>query len=922
MTEPGGLTPEQRARLVIDKNLELAGWIIQNRDHINLGAGQGIAVREVPMGDGGYADYLLYVNSKIVGVIEAKKDGVTLAEVHEQALRYAKNLTDRQQVNATTTNNTLPFVYEATSQEMYFTNHYDPQPRQRRIFNIQRPEALAGILRDAVQNPGEGTWRGRVQSIPSTDAYDLRPASRRSVIAIEESLKVDSHSKSLVQMATGAGKTRMAVTEAYRLLKFGGFKRVLFLVDRNNLGDQTIREFRDWTTPDDGRKFTELYNVDKLTAAGLTDSSKVVVSTIQRLWAGIKGDPIPEDDDEQLDGYQPEQVVTAMYSPDLPPEAFDLIIVDECHRSIYGLWRQVLEYFDAHIIGLTATPTKQTLGFFEQNLVSEYTYAESVADGVNVDFDVYRIRTEVSEQGGAIEAGELVKAIDKRTREEKIEQLEEELQYKPTELDRAVTNPNQIRLVIETFRDRLFTEIFPGRTEVPKTLIFAKSDSHAEDIVLMSRQVFGRGNDFAQKITYTAKNAKDLLQKFRNSPDLRIAVTVDMIATGTDVKPLECVFFMRDIRSGTYFEQMKGRGARSIDDATFQTVTPDATHKEKFVIVDAVGVTEHEFVDVTVIDRVKTIPLEKLLERAANHELTQDEAATLAARLARLNRRLTPSEADELDALSGSSLEEITTALVRVTDAEALAEAIAAAPTNPDGTKDEAQAIRDFVQQVAAPIANNPEFRQRILSIHKSHYLYRDEITPDVLIGAGGVPNLDKAREYVTSWKQYLEDNKDEIVAIQMLYSTPQGAQVSYDELRRLIDTIRLPHPEWTPEVIWKAYQLLNKTDKAIQNQVADLVSLVRYTLGVMPELEPFADVVEQRYESWLLTQQQHGAQFTPEQQWWLDNIKNAICTGVSFSVEQLDVNPFTDHGGSMGFSQSFTNPVELLSELNQELSA
>lgn len=922
MTEPGGLTPEQRARLVIDKNLELAGWIIQNRDHINLGAGPGIAVREVPMGDGGYADYLLYINNKIVGVIEAKKDGITLAEVHAQALRYAENLTPGQQGNATTINGRLPFVYEATAQEMYFTNHHDPQPRQRRIFNIQRPEALAGILRDVSQNPGEGTWRGRVQSIPTTDGYDLRPASRRSVVAIEESLKLDSHSKSLVQMATGAGKTRMAVTEAYRLLKFGGFKRVLFLVDRNNLGDQTIREFRDWTTPDDGRKFTELYNVDKLTAAGLTDSSKVVVSTIQRLWAGIKGDPIPEDDDEQLDGYQPDQAVTAMYSPELPPEAFDLIIVDECHRSIYGLWRQVLEYFDAHIIGLTATPTKQTLGFFEQNLVSEYTYAESVADGVNVDFDVYRIRTEVSEKGGVIEAGELVKAIDKRTREEKLEQLEEELQYKPTELDRAVTNPNQIRLVLETFRDRLFTEIFPGRTEVPKTLIFAKSDSHAEDIVLMSRQVFGRGNDFAQKITYTAKNAKDLLQKFRNSPDLRIAVTVDMIATGTDVKPLECVFFMRDIRSGTYFEQMKGRGARSIDDATFQTVTPDATHKEKFVIVDAVGVTEHEFVDVTVIDRVKTVPLEKLLERAANHELTQDDAATLAARLARLNRRLTPSEADELDALSGSSLEEITTALVRVTDADFLADAIAAAPTKPDGTKDEAQAIRDFVQQVAAPIANNPEFRQRILSIHKSHYLYRDEITPDVLIGAGGVPDLDKARDYVKSWKQYLEDNKDEIVAIQMLYSTPQGAQVTYDELRKLIDAIRTPHPEWTPEIIWKAYRLLNKTDKAIQNQVADLVSLVRYTLGVMPELEPFADVVEHRYQSWLLTQQQHGAQFTTEQQWWLDNIKNAICTGVSFSVEQLDVNPFTDHGGSMGFANTFTNPVELLSELNQELSA
>lgn len=918
----GGMSPEQKARAQIDAQLVAAGWQIQDRDSINLQAAQGVAVREVNMGDG-RADYLLYVDKRIVGVIEAKPAGVTLAEVHAQAMRYAESLTAAQKLNAVTVNNRLPFVYEASSTEVYFTNHFEPESRSRRIFNFHKPESLAAFIRDDQAAPGNSTWRSKVHHLPNTDDYDLRPASRRSVLAIEKSLQKNQHSRSLVQMATGAGKTRMAVTEAYRLLKFGGFKRVLFLVDRNNLADQTKREFADWSTPDDGRKFTELYNVSKLQTGGMAASDKVVISTIQRVWAGLKGEYVPDEDDPYLEDYRPDTVVEAQYNPDLPPEAFDLIIVDECHRSIYGLWRNVIEYFDAHIIGLTATPTKQTLGFFEQNLVSEYTYAESVADKVNVDFDVYRIKTRVTEQGGVLEAAEsAIPAIDKRTREQKLIQLDDDIEYKPTELDRAVVNPNQIRLVLETFRDRLYTEIFPGRFQVPKTLIFAKNDNHAEDIVRIAREVFGKGDDFAVKITYSAAHPKDLLQKMRNSAELRIAVTVDMVATGTDIKPLECVFFMRDIKSGTYFEQMKGRGARSIDDATFQQVTPDATHKERFVIVDAIGVTEHPFNDVTTLDRVKSVSLERLLDKAAAHELTQDEAATLASRLSRLARRMTDAENSSITEAAGMPLEQIAGELIKAVDADAIAAAVVKSPDEPDGSKNVSRAIHTFVQELAAPLAGNVNLRQKLLSVHRSHYIYRDENTVDVLLGAGGVVDTEKAQELVSSWAQYLQDNKDEITAIQVLYSHPKGAKIGFDELNDLIQTIRTPHPEWTPEVIWKAYKALQKTNKNMQNGTADLVSLIRFTLGVTDELEPFSEIVEHRYQNWLEVQKQQGVNFTELQLWWLENIKNAICNGVSFDIDQLDMTPFNERGGSMGMAQTFPNALELLSEINQELSA
>lgn len=921
---PNNLPAEAKARLKIDADLEQAGWLIQDRSELNLSAGLGVAVREVPMADG-RVDYLLYVNQRIVGVVEAKPAGTTLAEVHHQAMRYAGGLTPGQKLNAILVKGVLPFVYEASSTELFFSNHFDPEPTSRRIFNFQRPSTLQAIIRAEDPVTGKGGWRSQIHQMPPTHGYDLRPASDRAIQSIEHWLKTDGRRRALVQMATGAGKTRMAVTEIYRLLKFGGFKRVLFLVDRNNLGEQTVREFKNWDTPDDGRKFTSIYPVEQLRAHGAADSTKVVVSTIQRVWAGLKGEALPEGYAPEIDEPDLSGEIEAVYSDRMPPETFDLIIVDECHRSIYGQWRKVLEYFDAQIIGLTATPTKQTLAFFEQNLVSEYTFQESVADEVNVGFDIYRIKTKIGEEGGLIESGSVIPAIDKRTREQKELEIEEDLDWKPTDEGVAVESPNHIRLVLETFRDRLFTEIFPElndkgekRKVVPKTLIFAKSDAHAETVVRIVREVFNKGDGFAAKITYTAQDPADLINRLRTSPELRIAVTVDMVATGTDVKPLECVLFMRDVRSGTYFEQMKGRGARSISDSDFQAVTEEGVHKDRFVIVDAIGVTEHDFVDVTVTDRVKTVSLDSLLKKAAARELTQDEAATLGSRLSKLGLRMTASERDEIAAIAGVTIEEMSQQLVKSVNPDEIANAIANAP---EGTPEEV-AVHEFVQSLTGVLATSQILRDKLVTMHQSKYIIRDEVTPDSLLFAGGVPDLELAERLVHDWQQYLEDNKDEITALQLLYSRPTNSGVTRKALEDLIATIRKPHQDWTPAIIWKSYELLNKTNRSIQNKTVDLVSLVRFTLGVMPELVPFAEVVEERYQGWLLSQEQNGARFSAEQKRWLDAIKDYICTGVSFETPALDSVPFIDWGGSDGIERDFTDPIRVIEDLNQALSA
>ncbi|MQA35727.1 type I restriction endonuclease subunit R [Modestobacter roseus] len=923
MTDTGDdhqLTAEQRARVLIDRQLAAAGWSVQSRSELNLFAGQGIAVREVIMAPGhGRADYVLYVDQRVVGVVEAKPEGTTLSGVEWQSARYAAGLPAAVRLKALTLDDRLPFVFEASGSELHLTNGYDPVPRARALFSFPQPETLARTVRNAEDDAATATWRGRVRTMPELITEGLRPAQITAIEGIERSLAEQRYSRSLVQMATGAGKTYTAVTSCYRLLKHGGFRRILFLVDRNNLGTQTLAEFQNYATPDDGRRLTEIYNVDMLTGAGMVSSSSVVISTIQRVYAALRGEVVPDQDDPGLDGFTPDAPVDVVYNPELPPESFDLVIVDEAHRSIYGVWRRVLEYFDAHIVGLTATPVKQTFGFFQQNLVSEYTYAQSVADNVNVDFDVYRIRTQISESGSTIEAGTVVPKVDRRTRVQRYEALDDDVAYTSPQLDRAVTSKSQIRLVLETFRDRLFTEIFPGRSTVPKTLIFCKDDNHAEEVVTTIREVFGAGNDFAAKITYNGRDPKGDLKKFRTSPTLRVAVTVDMIATGTDVRPLECVFFMRDVRSAAYFEQMKGRGSRTISQTDFQLVTPDATSKDRFVLVDAVGVTEHDHVDATPLERRRSVSLERLLDKAAALTLTEDETASLASRLAKLELDLTPAERGELDELAGGSMRSVVQGLVAAVDPDEQAKAVAARPDDPEA------AVQGLVDGAVRELASRPLLRERIKELRRRHDQLIDEVSVDVLLDAGGVVDTERARSVVTSWRQYLDDHRSEITALELLFSRRVDQHVTFAELRELAERIKRPPYNWTPDLLWRAYEtvevdLVSHSDR---HTVTDLVSLVRFTLGADERLEPFAAKVAERYEAWLAQQEQAGAEFTEQQRWWLDRMADVIAASAGITEDDLDNVPFTEQGGVDGLLRDLGDrAAAYLADLNRELTA
>ena len=934
------MTPEQQARANIDKMLTRAGWAVQDADSLNVYASKGVAVREFPLKSGhGHADYLLYVNQRAAGVVEAKPEGFTLTGVEVQSEKYSTGLPDILPVYR----RPLPFLYESTGVETRFTNGLDPDPRSRPTFSFHTPDSFAQWV-GFPQEPSAtlihsiearenyltlSNLRHGLRNLPPLATTGLWPVQERAIRNLEESLEA-GRPRALVQMATGSGKTFMACNQIYRLIKYGGARRVLFLVDRSNLGRQTLREFQGFSTPDDGRKFTELYNVQLLRSGAIDPVSRVCIATIQRIYSMLKGEEL-DPELEELSGFDSapfqRDATPVEYNPDYPIETFDVIVTDECHRSIYNLWRQVLEYFDTFLIGLTATPSKQTFGFFQQNLVMEYNHGEAVADGVNVDFDVYRIRTEITQEGSSVDAGYFVDRRDRRTRKVRWERLEEELAYTPNQLDREVVAEDQIRTVIQTFRDRLFTEIFPGRTHVPKTIIFAKDDSHADDIVRIVREVFDKGNDFCQKITYktTGVSTDELLSRFRNSYDPRIVVTVDMIATGTDIKPVEIVFFMRNVRSRSFFEQMKGRGVRTISTTDFEAVTPDAKNKLRFVIVDAVGVTETELSDSYTLDRKKTVPFDKLLEMVSMGSRDPDALSSLASRLARLDRQLSARDREAIEsAADGASLPDLISGLIRATDPDAALEAAQQA-TGQDEPEEAAvaQARQELLESGALPFAANPELRQLLVEIHRSYEQTIDTVSADELIEAGY--SDDQAGRVVQSFQAFIEENRDEIIALQLLYERPYRQRLRYEDIKELADRLRLPPRALTTERIWQAYRQLDQSRVRGSGQrvLSDIVSLVRYAIGVEEELVPFDERANERFQTWMATQEAGGRTFTAEQRRWLEDIRDHIAGSVSIGPDAFDLAPFNQQGGLARAYELFGEELtQILEELNLALAA
>lgn len=958
------MTPEARARQTIDALLIAAGWHVCSVANANIHAGdgavKGVAIREFPLNPGhGYADYLLYVNGKACGVIEAKKEGATLSGVEGQSARYAQGLP----VSLPAWRRPLPFVFESTGVETRFTNGLDPAPRARPLFAFYRPDLLLHWLTPVRAEPVEaypltssgrtvqepaarygssGTFLARLQQMPPLvtewgsggASYQLWPAQIKAIQNLEKSLAANKP-KALIQMATGSGKTFTAISFIYRLIKFGSARRVLFLVDRGNLARQTKKEFDAYASPHNNYKFGEEYIVQHLQGNNLDTSARVVICTIQRMFSMLKGRDLPEEADEtSTEGAEalfkdPEPIG---YNPAIPIEMFDIVVTDEAHRSIYNLWRQVLEYFDAYLIGLTATPNKQTFGFFNQNLVMEYGHAQAVADGVNVNYDVYRIKTEVTEAGAKVDKGYWLETQDKATRRKTAWQLDEDFEYDPTELDRAVQTPDQIRTVVRTLRDNWNVDLFPHRQELPKTLIFAKDDNHAEKIVEILREEFARGNEFAQKITYrtTGTSPEQLIKDFRTAYYPRVAVTVDMIATGTDIKPVEIVMFMRSVKSRSFFEQMKGRGVRVCNPTDLMQVNPgEHLRKDHFVIVDCVGVCERDKTDSRPMDQKKSVPLDKLLQAVALGNVEDEVLSSVAARLSRLDKDLDEQDqARVIEASGGHSLRELAHGIVQALNAEE----DEGLPPSVRAELVEAQRI-----QAAQPFTN-PTLRELILKLRQKADLVIDTVTQDVLLHAGFAEGSDRAKELVQSFEAFIAQHKDEITALQILYNRPTRAPLKFEDIKTLADALHSPPHLIDESALWQAYAALNKTRVKGTSQrrlLTDLVSLVRFAMQQDNELVPYPERVHANFKAWLAQQSQlllpragegRGEGFpcfTAEQIHWLEMIRDHIAANLGIEIEDFSYAPFEQEGGLGKVHQLFGAELpQVIETLNRELAA
>ena len=936
--------PEQIARDKIDEMLKASGWSVQGNKKINFNDGKGQAVREYQT-DVGPADYVLFVDKMPVGVIEAKKEtlGQKITEVENQTVGYAN-----AKLKWIQNNEPLPFLYESTGVITRFTDSRDPKPRSREVFTFHRPETLKEYLAQGY------SLRTRLSTIPDLNhgklpakELGLRDCQEVAITNLEVSLKED-RPRALIQMATGAGKTYTAITSMYRLLKHAKHCRILFLVDTKNLGEQAEQEMLAYTPMDDNRKFTELHAVQRLKSSSIPTDSEVYISTIQRMYSILKGEELDDALEERNPAEQltkPKEPVPVAYNSRVPMEFFDFIFIDECHRSIYNLWQQVLDYFDAYLIGLTATPDNRTYGFFKQNVVSNYDHEKAVADGVNVGNEVYTIETRITKQGATLKAEQLIERREKLTRKKRWEQQDEDENYSAKQLDKDIVNPSQIRTVIKAFRDSL-PEIFPGREEVPKTLIFAKTDSHADDIIQIVREEFGEENEFCKKVTYKVargrtdkegniieegEDPKSVLSSFRNDYNPRIAVTVDMIATGTDVRPLECLLFMRDVKSRNYFEQMKGRGTRTVDHDQLKKVTPSATSaKTHYVIVDAIGVTRSLKTSSQPLITKPSVPLKDLAMGVMMGSSDTDTVSSLAGRLARLNKQLDETDIARIAKLTdGIELGAIVNSLFDAIDAdrvEARALELAELPqgANPgDDKRKEAQAL--LVSEASHLFTG--EFVELIDTIRrdKEQKIDHDNIDETTFVG-WGADAAEKAKELVQEFTKYLAQHKDEIDALEIYYDQPhRRREVTYDMIREVMDKLKSDKPKLAPIRVWQAYSHLDDyKGKQPLNELTALVALIRRVCGIDAKLDTYDATVRRNFKAWVMKRHQGaGEKFNEEQMAWLQMIRDHIISSFHFERDDLEMSPFDSKGGLGMMYQLFGAGMDdLINEMNEELVA
>lgn len=835
------LLPEQKARVKIDQMLKDSGWTVVPRDDFTPDAVNAQAVEENLMKGNLEADYILYLDGKAIAVLEAKREENKLGlEVAEQAQNYGNILPDWVQAWKTP----LPFIFLCNGDLLLFKDMREAKPSYKVIKKMFTPKEIVNLAGDDIKSQF-----AKLPALPPVGPKGLRECQFEAITNLEISFK-QGLKKALIVLATGAGKTFTACTAAYRLLNYMGAKRVLFLVDRNNLGKQAEGEFGTYKLTETGNAFSDEYIVHRLRSVEKIGNASVVISTIQRLFATLTGQEVDEpDDDEEMehDEDTPGKQVQLTGNVLLPSDFFDVIIIDECHRSIYGDWQQVLTYFNnAKIIGLTATPTPEAMAFFNKNRIVNYTLEKSIADGVNVPPRVYRIKTEISEAGGTLNEGEKVTKVSNLTGKGQNQKQKYDKDYTKTELDRSVVVPSQIETVVRAYKDAIYESLYPEREKnwymIPKTLFFAKKESHAQDILKAIEKVFKDEfpdkklpEHFAQLITCKSGNSNQLISDFRNNKDFRIAITVTLVATGTDVRPLEVLVFMRDINSEVLYTQMKGRGCRTIDDDKLRNVTTNANSKDFYYLIDAVGVTEHEKSMPTPNGgegRKKVLSLKDLLEHLAHGEVSNENLNLLAGYLSNVNKKAEPEDLIELNEL------------IKTTAIKQICLDIYAAIDPDNKAFPEYKDINDPNTERKALISaliNNVKARKKLLEVNAGFIKIAVEET-DKLISAGF--SKEQSKQYIDSFEKYLEENKDEVEALRILYNQKKVA-ITYSMLKDLEKKLLAYNNQFKSEFLWTCYQTLNGESGKVKplnketelGVLTNLIPLVRYGYKIDNEL-------------------------------------------------------------------------------------
>lgn len=707
--------------------------------------------------------------------------------------------------------------------------------------------------------------------------------------------------------------------------------RILFLVDTKSLGEQAEREFMAYIPNDDPRPFSQIYGVRRLKSPYIPDDIQICISTIQRMYSILQGEELDEKLEEGMESEEhreselmksPKEVV---YNRKYPPEFFDCIVVDECHRSIYNVWKQVLEYFDAFLIGLTATPDKRTFAFFNQNVVSEYTREQAIIDGVNVGEDIFLIETEVTRNGAHL-MRQLIEYRNRLSRAKRWAQMDEDIDYQPSQLDRDIVNLSQIRTVIQTFKENLYTTLFPHRKEVPKTLIFAKTDSHADDIIQIVREEFGMGNEFCQKVTYAAADPESVLSSFRNGYNPRVAVTVDMIATGTDVKPIECLIFMRDVRSKNYFEQMKGRGTRTLEADDLKKVTPSASgNKDHFVIVDAVGVTKSKKTETRTLERKPGVSMKELMLNVALGAKDENTLTSLAGRLVRLNAQMNQTERKKFEQKVGVSAGKLAEKLLDAFDEDAVWNKAQQMHQTDEPTQEQLQDTSNEMIREAVEPFYHPEVREYIENVRRSHEQIMDNVNLDKVLFVGfDSQQEENVQRVIQTFHDFIEENKDEIIALRIIYNeTYKNRPMAIHRLKELYE--KLKAKGITVERLWDCYAIKrpDKVKRGALAQLADLISLIRFEMGYTDNLQPFSDRVNYNFMQWTLKRNAGAVHFTEEQMEWLRLVKDHIAASLSIEKDDLELSPFNHKGGLGRFYEVFGDEYEaILDVMNIELVA